>query len=99
PAMALRDRGLAGLAAQLGNPTGLRGRFVGNMLNRGNRGAIAAAIGAWALRPGAAAADLGFGGGVGLTLLLEWVGLQGHVDGVELSPTMLSRASGRFKKE
>jgi SAM-dependent methyltransferase len=90
---------LAGLAAQLGNPTGLRGRFVGNMLNRSNRGTTAAAVQALELKPGATAADLGFGGGVGLELLLERVGPQGHVHGVDLSPTMVSRASGRFRRE
>jgi arsenite methyltransferase len=38
-------------------------------------------------------------GGVGLTLLLERVGPQGHVHGVDVSPTMVNRASGRFKRE
>ncbi len=57
--MGLRDRMLAGLAAQLGKPTGLRGRLVGNMLNRSNRGTMLAAIEALELKPGATAADLG----------------------------------------
>lgn len=99
PAMELRDRVLAGFASQLGKPTGLRGRFVGRMLNRANRGTTAVAIDALELEPGATAADLGFGGGVGLELLLERVGSKGHVLGVDISPTMLSRASGRFKRE
>jgi arsenite methyltransferase len=90
---------LAGLAAQLGNPTGMRGRFVGRMLNRSNRGTIGAAIDALELKPGATAADLGFGGGVGLALLLERIGPQGHVLGVDISPTMVSRASRRFQRE
>jgi len=97
--MGLRSRMLAGFASQLGRPTGLRGRFVGIMLNRGNRGTIAAAIDALALPPGATAADLGFGGGVGLELLLQRVGAKGQVFGVDLSPTMVSRASGRFKDD
>ena len=99
PAMGLRERMLGGFAAQLGNPTGFRGRFVGRMLNRANRGTTAAAVDALKLEPGATAADLGFGGGVGLELLLERVGSKGHVLGVDISPTMLSRASGRFKSE
>ena len=37
---------LAGLASQLGRPTGLRGRLIGNVLNRSNRGEIAMAIAA-----------------------------------------------------
>jgi arsenite methyltransferase len=90
---------LGELAAQLGRPTGLRGRFIGTMLNRANRGIIGAAIDALALEPGDVAADLGFGGGVGLALLLESVGPQGQVHGVDLSPTMVSRAARRFSRE
>ncbi len=97
--MGLRDRMLGGLAAQLGRPTGLRGRLVGIMLNRSNRGTIAAAIDALDLQPDAVAADLGFGGGVGLALLLERVGSQGKVVGVDYSSTMVNRASGSFKSD
>jgi arsenite methyltransferase len=90
---------LRGFAAQLGRPTGVRGRLVGIMLNRSNRGTIAAAIDALELQPGAAAGDLGFGGGVGLALLLERVGPQGNVFGVDYSPTMVDQASRRFKSD
>jgi arsenite methyltransferase len=90
---------LAGLASQLGRPTGLRGRLVGNMLNRSNRGEIAMAIAALNIPAGAVAADLGFGGGVGLELLLARIGDTGQVYGVDLSPTMVSRASRRFRSE
>ena len=69
------------------------------MLNRSNRGVISGAVDALALPPGAVAADLGFGGGVGLALMLERVGPEGQVHGVDLSPTMVSRASHRFKRE
>jgi len=99
PAMGLRDRMLAGFASQLGKPTGLRGLVVGTMLNRINRGMIAAAVDALELGPGAAAADLGFGGGAGLAMLLARVGPQGRVFGVDLSPTMVRRASGQFGRE
>jgi SAM-dependent methyltransferase len=99
PAMGLRDRMLGGLAAQLGKPTGVRGRLVGIMLNRSNRGTIAGAIDALELQPGAAAADLGFGGGVGLSLLLQRVGPQGKVFGVDYSSTMVNRASRQFKSD
>jgi arsenite methyltransferase len=97
--MGLRARILGGMAAQYGRPTGFRGRLVGNMLNRANRSATAAAIEALDLQPGAVAADMGFGGGVGLELLLQRVGPEGRVHGVDLSPTMVSRAAGRFKRE
>jgi arsenite methyltransferase len=95
--MGLRTRMLAGLASQLGNPTGVRGRLVGIMLNRSNRGTMAAAIDALELQPGAVAADFGFGGGAGLALLLERVGPKGQVHGVDRSPTMVDRASRLFK--
>jgi arsenite methyltransferase len=97
--MGLRSRMMAGFAAQLGNPTGFRGRLVGRMLNRANRGMIANAVDALAPRPGDTAADLGFGGGVGLALLLERVGPQGRVLGIDLSQTMVDRAARRFKRE
>jgi SAM-dependent methyltransferase len=90
---------LAGFAAQLGKPAGLRGLVVGTMLNRVNRGMIAMAVDALELKTGATAADLGFGGGVGLALLLERVGPRGHVVGVDISPTMVRRASGQFDRE
>jgi ubiquinone/menaquinone biosynthesis C-methylase UbiE len=48
---------------------------------------------------GAAVADVGFGGGVGLPLLLERVGEQGSVHGVEISSEMLGRAARRFERE
>jgi ubiquinone/menaquinone biosynthesis C-methylase UbiE len=54
-----------------------------------------------ALQPEATAvvADLGFGGGVGLKLLLETVGPSGRVHGVEISDTMLSRATRRYRRD
>src|SRR5260370_25821015 len=97
--MSLRSRMLAGLASQLGRPTGLRGRLIGNMLNRSNRGETPMAIAALDIPAGAVVADLGFGGGVGLELLLARVGDTGRVYGVDLSPTMVSRASRRFRRE
>jgi SAM-dependent methyltransferase len=90
---------LAGFAAQLGKPTGLRGLVVGTMLNRTNRGMIAVAADALELKAGATAADLGFGGGAGLAMLLQRVGSQGHVLGVDISPTMVRRVSGQFAGE
>ena len=99
PAVGLRERMLAGLASQLGKPTGLRGLVVGTMLNRSNRGMIAVAVDALELKAGDTVADLGFGGGAGLAMLLERVGPQGRVLGVDLSPTMVRRASGQFDRE
>ncbi|MEC3979223.1 SAM-dependent methyltransferase, partial [Amycolatopsis sp. H20-H5] len=64
--MGLRSTMSAGLAKQLGHPTGVRGRAVGALLNRANRRAVTAAVDALELRGGETAADIGFGGGFGL---------------------------------
>lgn len=90
---------MAGLARQLGRPEGMRGRAVGAALNRGNRRTVSAAIDALELSAGATAADVGFGGGVGLGLLLRRVGAHGHVAGAEISPTMIDAATKRFRRE
>ncbi|RDI46300.1 methyltransferase family protein [Nocardia mexicana] len=87
------------LAGQLGNPHGLLGKGVAAMLNRSNRFAIEGAAEAAAVAPGEAAADIGFGGGVGLSLLLDRVGADGTVHGVEISPDMLARAKSRFARD
>lgn len=73
--------------------------MVGAALNRGNRRFVSAA--ARALQPGAgsAVADVGFGGGVGLGFLLDMVGPSGKVHGVEVSETMLSQASRRYRRD
>ncbi|MEC3957220.1 methyltransferase domain-containing protein [Nocardia sp. CDC153] len=89
-------RVMSTVAGQLGNPHGVLGKGVARFLNRGNRPMIAAAVAAAEVGPVDAAADIGFGGGIGLTLLLERVGTTGTVTGVELSPDMLTRARSEF---
>lgn len=44
-------------------------------------------------------ADIGFGGGVGIALLLDRVNAGGKVHGVDISSEMLSRAARRFREE
>jgi SAM-dependent methyltransferase len=97
--MAVRGAIMAGIAKQLGHPRGVRGRLVGVALNRGNRSFVSAAV--QALQPEVAAevADIGFGGGVGLKLLLDGVGPAGRVHGVEVSDTMLSQAARRYRRD
>lgn len=92
--MSVAQRALAGLARQLGEPTGLAGRIVGRLLNRGNRSVVAAAVAATQCGPDAEVADIGFGGGVGLSLLLDRGVAVVH--GVEMSETMLAEARQRF---
>ncbi|MEO3757245.1 methyltransferase domain-containing protein [Mycobacterium sp. B14F4] len=96
---ALRDRLLAAVAGQLGRPHGVLGLFVARALNRGNERAIAAAVDAAEVRPGATAADVGFGGGIGLRMLLDRVGDTGTVHGVEIADDMLRRAKSRFSAD
>lgn len=86
-------------AGQLARPHGLGGRLVGTMLNRHNRPSMATAAAALDLTPGATAADVGFGGGAGLHLLLDQVGPTGRVHGVDVSTTMLQRAARRYRTD
>lgn len=95
----VKDRLLTTIADQLGNPHGVLGRGVAFVLNRGNRRAIAAAVEAAEPGPGTTVADIGFGGGVGLTLLLDRIAPGGVVHGVEPSPDMRSRARSVFAHE
>ncbi|MBF6295991.1 methyltransferase domain-containing protein [Nocardia amamiensis] len=88
----VRERLLSTLASQLGNPHGVLGKGVALLLNRGNKTAIASAVDAAAVPSGGNVADIGFGGGAGLPLLLERVGADGVVHGVEISADMLARA-------
>ncbi|WP_366653472.1 class I SAM-dependent methyltransferase [Mycobacterium gordonae] len=97
--MTVRDAVMAGIAKQLGHPSGLRGRLVGMLLNKGNRALVNAAVQALELQAGARVGDVGFGGGVGLKFLLDGVGRSGVVHGVELSETMLARARRRYSRE
>jgi arsenite methyltransferase len=83
------------LARQLGRPAGLAGRLVAKGLNRGNRKLIEAAVAALPGVPGATLADVGFGGGLGLRLLLARPHVTA-VHGVEISTTMLDRARAQF---
>jgi ubiquinone/menaquinone biosynthesis C-methylase UbiE len=97
--MGIRERMQASLAAQLRRPHGLPGRFVGRMLGRANRAAIIEAVEAMDIPPAAELADLGFGGGLGLELLMRRLEEGGHVYGVDQSETMIAAAAHRFRRE
>ena len=92
----LRERLLSTVAGQLGRPHGILSPFVARALNRGNQRAIAGAVEAAHTPRGGVAADIGFGGGVGLQLLLDRVGDDGVVHGIEIADDMLRRARSRF---
>jgi arsenite methyltransferase len=97
--MDLRRRVMSGMARQLGEPQGWRGRLVGRGLNRGNRVMVTAAVEASEVHAGDTVADVGFGGGAGLRLLLDAVGRSGRVEGVEVSTTMLEVARRKYQRE
>lgn len=97
--MDLPEGVLSRLAAQLGHPRGLPGLVVGRLLNRANRVAITGAVDALDIPPAAVLADLGFGGGVGLQLLLSRLVDGGQVHGVDRSTAMLAAAARRFRRE
>lgn len=94
----LKDKLLAGMARQLGHPRGLPGRVVTAMLNRSNRGPVSAAVDALEPAPGQAVADVGFGGGVGLPLLLDRVGPAGRVYGIDISRLAVDLARRRHRR-
>ncbi|HZA73081.1 MAG TPA: methyltransferase domain-containing protein [Propionibacteriaceae bacterium] len=97
--MAIRDRLHRALARQLGSPSGLAGVYIARRLNRNNRTMVLAAAEAGGVAAGYRAADIGFGGGLGLRELLRRVSPGGHVIGVDASATVLRRARRVFRRE
>jgi arsenite methyltransferase len=95
----LRERLLSTVAGQLGHPHGIFSPLVARFLNRGNGGAIAAAVDAAEVPRDGVAVDVGFGGGVGLRLLLDRIGDGGVVHGIEIADDMLRRARSRFGRD
>jgi arsenite methyltransferase len=93
----LRLRTLAVLGPQLGYQHGPMGWVATTALNRIHHAVISTSVATLAPSPGETAADVGFGGGLGLGLLLDAVGPQGQVHGVEISDLPLQRARLRYR--
>lgn len=93
--MKVRGRVEAELARQLRHPGGLVGRLISKGLNRGNRRLIEGAVQALPSGRDAVLADVGFGGGIGLRLLLDRPDAS-TVHGVEVSTEMIRQARGAF---
>lgn len=87
------------LVSQLGHPRGWLGSAIAEQMNASNLGMSRHGIAALGLQPGQTVWELGFGGGVALPLLLEAVGPQGKVLGLDRAKTMLKAAKRRFAGE
>jgi SAM-dependent methyltransferase len=79
---------------QLGRPHGAAAPATAAVLNAVNRRINRAAVEALAVQPGYRVLDVGFGGGVGLSLVLRTPA--GRVMGIDISPEMVERARARF---
>jgi arsenite methyltransferase len=99
PKIPVPDVLLRTLASQLGGPSGPLGAVVARMLNKGNAATINAAVEALEVTGGETVADIGFGGGLGLDLLLDRVGDDGRIHGVEPSVDMVDRARRAHRAE
>lgn len=87
------------LASQLRKPHGWFGSLVvSRMMNRVNRKTIDATLAALELRPGLEVLEIGFGGGLGLQLLLGQL-QAGSITGLDLSREMVRAAEARFRNE
>ena len=80
---------------QLARPHGRLGQLVASVLNRGNRTINLHVVGALDVAPGERVLELGFGGGVGLELLLAHEPSV-KASGIDLSADMLDRCRRRF---
>lgn len=99
PRFPVPDVLLRTVGRQLGGPSGPLGALVALMMNKGNRPAITAAVDALELTGSEEVADIGFGGGVGLGLLLDQTLDGGRVHGVEPSLDMVKRANKAHHRE
>lgn len=97
--MAMRDGITRWVVGQLRRPRGLGALVIGRAMNRANAEPMLAAAAATRLRPGETGGDLGFGGGLGLGALLERVGPQGRVFGIDSSPALVRAAGRRYRAD
>lgn len=87
------------VARQLSKPTGFMGGVAARALNKGNGGLMRKAVESMVVQPGEAVADIGFGGGAGLEILLQATAPNGKVYGVDPSPDMVARAQKQRVEE
>lgn len=87
------------ITAQLAHPSGVVGLLIGRVLNRANSGPIIGTLAALDAAPGATVADVGFGGGLGLRVLLDQVGESGVVYGIDPARVAITNVRYRFRRE
>jgi arsenite methyltransferase len=80
------------ISRQLSNPSGLGGRVIASLMNRGNRAMNDRAIELLEVGPSSRVLDLGFGGGLTLPLLMARAKT---VTGVDRAADMIEAASSR----
>jgi len=83
------------LVPQLARPHGLLGHLVAPLLDRGNRAINLHVVGALDLKPRDRVLEAGFGGGVGLAMVLAHEPAV-ELTGVDLSTEMVERCTKRF---
>ncbi|MET0285875.1 MAG: class I SAM-dependent methyltransferase [Polyangiales bacterium] len=83
------------LVPQLARPTGPLGGLVASALDRGNRSINMHVVGALDLAPNERALEIGFGGGVGLSIALAHEPTV-KLAGIDPSPDMVTRCQRRF---
>lgn len=87
------------VASQFAHPRGAAAPVMAALLNAVNKKVNRAAVEAAGVAPGESVLDVGFGGGVGLELVLRAVGPRGRVLAVDPSSEMVARAKRRFRQE
>ena len=84
------------VARQLSRPTGLGGRIIRSLMNRGNATLNSYAVDQLGLSAHDRVLEIGFGGGVALPRLISEAA---YVCGVDASPDVVNAASRRFAKD
>jgi arsenite methyltransferase len=84
------------VVSQLGFPRGPLGRALARMMNQSNLKLSRHALAGLELQAGQTVIEVGFGGGTSLRMLLDAVGPQGKVIGIDRAPGMLKMVRRAF---
>lgn len=89
-------RARTAISRQLSHPTGVGGRVIAVLMNRGNRDLNIRAIDLLDVRAGGRVLDLGFGGGATFPVILQ---RGARVIGVDRADDMVEAAAARYRDE